>query len=85
MGAQAVLMLSLRHPELCRSTIIVGRGSGSVDDDVFVATGDATAMLPRTGHTVNLEEPDLFNNLALRFLSAVEAEGWLVAQSDEAG
>jgi pimeloyl-ACP methyl ester carboxylesterase len=33
------------------------------------------AILPFTGHTVNLEEPDLFNQLVLRFLHEVEAAG----------
>jgi hypothetical protein len=34
------------------------------------------AMLPRTGHTVNLEEPDLFNATADRFLAAVDRGAW---------
>src|SRR5438093_860146 len=29
------------------------------------------AILPRTGHTANLEEPDVFNGLVDRFLAAV--------------
>jgi pimeloyl-ACP methyl ester carboxylesterase len=33
-------------------------------------------VLPRTGHTTNLEEPDLFNRLVADFLAAVEANGW---------
>jgi pimeloyl-ACP methyl ester carboxylesterase len=33
-------------------------------------------VLPRTGHTTNLEEPDLFNRLVADFLTAVEANGW---------
>ncbi len=36
----------------------------------------AVAMLPRTGHTMNLEEPDAFNDAVLRFVSAVEAGAW---------
>jgi len=180
MGAQGVLMLSMRYPELCRATIVVGCGSGSVNHDAFVAnaaenarlvrergmqylventTGSPTrsayrdkdprgwaefrqqlaehsatgsaltylgvqrlrptvmqlgqelralrvptllvigdqdeacvdanifmrhqcptaglVVLPRTGHTVNLEEPDLFNDITLRFLNSVEANRWL--------
>lgn len=34
------------------------------------------AILPRTGHCVNLEEPDTFNRLVLDFLTAVEQGKW---------
>jgi pimeloyl-ACP methyl ester carboxylesterase len=34
------------------------------------------AILPRTGHTANLEEPDVFNGVVDRFLAAVEREAW---------
>ncbi|HET8672877.1 MAG TPA: alpha/beta hydrolase, partial [Thermoleophilaceae bacterium] len=34
------------------------------------------AILPRTGHTCNLEEPDVFNSTVERFLDAVEAGTW---------
>jgi pimeloyl-ACP methyl ester carboxylesterase len=34
------------------------------------------AVLPRTGHTSNLEEPELFNRLVGGFLSAVDAGRW---------
>ncbi|MBS1886126.1 MAG: alpha/beta hydrolase [Actinobacteria bacterium] len=34
------------------------------------------AMLPRTGHTCNLEEPELFNRLVGDFLRAVDLGGW---------
>jgi 3-oxoadipate enol-lactonase len=33
-------------------------------------------VLPKTGHVVNLEEPDLFNALVADFLSRVEAGRW---------
>jgi pimeloyl-ACP methyl ester carboxylesterase len=33
-------------------------------------------ILPRTGHTMNLEEPDLFNRFVAEFLTAVEAGLW---------
>lgn len=36
----------------------------------------ALAMLPRTGHAVNLEEPDLFNRLVGDFLASVDAGRW---------
>jgi pimeloyl-ACP methyl ester carboxylesterase len=34
------------------------------------------AILPKTGHTVNLEEPELFDRLVLDFLAAVDAGRW---------
>jgi pimeloyl-ACP methyl ester carboxylesterase len=36
----------------------------------------ALAVLPRTGHACNLEEPALFNRLVLDFLATVEAGRW---------
>jgi proline iminopeptidase len=33
-------------------------------------------MFPKTGHVVNLEEPDLFNQVARDFLSRVDAGHW---------
>jgi proline iminopeptidase len=34
-------------------------------------------MFPKTGHVVNLEEPDLFNTVVADFLARVEAGRWL--------
>jgi pimeloyl-ACP methyl ester carboxylesterase len=34
------------------------------------------AVLPQTGHTANLEEPDLFNATVDRFLTAVDRGAW---------
>jgi pimeloyl-ACP methyl ester carboxylesterase len=184
MGAQGVLMLSMRYPELCRSTVVVGCGSGSVEHEAFVANAESNArllnergsqhlvdntdsaptraayqqkdprgwaefrsqlaehsalgsaltqmgvqrlrptvmqlgdelrrlrvpvlliigdqdeacvdanifmrrqcpsaglvVLPRTGHAVNLEEPDLLNDIVLRFLNSVENNRWVPAVS----
>jgi pimeloyl-ACP methyl ester carboxylesterase len=33
-------------------------------------------VLPKTGHTINLEEPEAFNRAVLDFLTAVEAGRW---------
>jgi pimeloyl-ACP methyl ester carboxylesterase len=33
-------------------------------------------VLPRSGHTINLEEPDAFNRAVLDFLTAVDAGRW---------
>ncbi|MGH7070301.1 MAG: alpha/beta fold hydrolase [Acetobacteraceae bacterium] len=35
-------------------------------------------MFPRTGHTINLEEPDHFNRAVLDFITAVESGRWTV-------
>jgi pimeloyl-ACP methyl ester carboxylesterase len=34
------------------------------------------AILPRSGHTLNLEEPDRFNQLVGDFIATVEGGGW---------
>jgi pimeloyl-ACP methyl ester carboxylesterase len=34
------------------------------------------AVFPQAGHTINLEEPDLFNRTILDFLTGVEAGSW---------
>jgi pimeloyl-ACP methyl ester carboxylesterase len=34
------------------------------------------AVLPRTGHTANLEEPDVFNRAVDSFLSSVARRAW---------
>jgi pimeloyl-ACP methyl ester carboxylesterase len=34
-------------------------------------------VLPKSGHAINLEEPDLFNRAVLDFLTAVDAGRWL--------
>jgi pimeloyl-ACP methyl ester carboxylesterase len=33
-------------------------------------------VIPKAGHTINLEEPEAFNRAALDFLTAVEAGRW---------
>jgi 3-oxoadipate enol-lactonase len=38
-------------------------------------------MLPKTGHVVNLEEPDLFNRVVGDFLTSVDAGRWLPRDS----
>ena len=38
--------------------------------------GSGLAMIPQSGHAINLEEPDLFNRLVLDFLTAVESGSW---------
>jgi hypothetical protein len=33
-------------------------------------------VIPRAGHTINLEEPDVFNRAVLDFISEVESGRW---------
>ena len=33
-------------------------------------------ILPKAGHTINLEEPDAFNRAVLDFVTAVDAGRW---------
>ena len=33
-------------------------------------------IVPKTGHTINLEEPDLFNNHLFKFYTAVNSSSW---------
>ena len=33
-------------------------------------------ILPKTGHTINLEEPDVFNRFVLDFVTMVDAGHW---------
>jgi pimeloyl-ACP methyl ester carboxylesterase len=42
----------------------------------------ALAVLPSTGHTCNLEEPDLFNLLVERFITTVAAGRWPAGRLD---
>jgi pimeloyl-ACP methyl ester carboxylesterase len=43
------------------------------------------AIMPNTGHTVNLEEPALFNQLVLEFLTAVEQGRWEARRDTSTG
>ena len=50
-----------------------------VDPAVFMKRNIPSAglaVLPKCGHTINLEEPDLFNRTVQDFLTAVEAGRW---------
>jgi len=43
------------------------------------------AIVPNTGHTVNLEEPALFNQLVLDFLTAVDQNRWEARRDTSTG
>ncbi len=59
-----------------------------VDAAVFMKRNIPTAglsVLPQSGHTINLEEPDLYNRVVLDFLTAVEAGRWSAHELPVAG
>jgi hypothetical protein len=37
----------------------------------------ALVVLPKSGHTINLEEPDAFNRAVLDFVTTVDAGRWM--------
>lgn len=60
--------------------ILVGdEDEGCLEPDLMLKRTIPTAglaVLPQTGHTANLEEPDLFNAAVDRFLAAVDRGAW---------
>ncbi|MCE7005234.1 alpha/beta hydrolase [Kibdelosporangium philippinense] len=60
--------------------IVVGdEDEGCLEPDLMLKRTIPTsglAVLPQTGHTANLEEPDLFNSTVDRFISAVDRGAW---------
>jgi pimeloyl-ACP methyl ester carboxylesterase len=60
--------------------ILVGdEDEGCLEPDLMLKRTIPTAglqILPQTGHTANLEEPDLFNAAVDRFLTAVDRGAW---------
>jgi len=37
-------------------------------------------VFPRSGHVINLEEPEMFNVAVLNFITAVESDKWARAE-----
>jgi pimeloyl-ACP methyl ester carboxylesterase len=60
--------------------VLVGdEDEGCLEADLMLKRTIPTAglaILPKTGHTANLEEPELFNRLVQDFLSSVERGAW---------
>nr|WP_225954392.1 alpha/beta hydrolase [Kibdelosporangium phytohabitans] len=60
--------------------IVVGdEDEGCLEPDLMLKRTIPTsglAVLPQTGHTANLEEPDLFNSTVDRFVGAVDRGAW---------
>ncbi len=69
-------MKALRVPTL----VLVGdEDSACIEPALFMKhniPSAGLAVFPQSGHGINLEEPALFNRLALDFLTAVEAGKW---------
>ena len=62
-------------------TLIVAgdEDEGSLDPSLMLKRtlpASGLLVLPRTGHTCNLEEPALFNSAVADFLAAVESGRW---------
>jgi pimeloyl-ACP methyl ester carboxylesterase len=81
MTRPSVFDLEARLEKLEVPTLVV---TGDEDDPclepaVFMKRKIATAglvVIPKSGHAVNLEEPDIFNRVVLDFLTAVDAGRW---------
>ena len=69
-------LASLQVPLL----VVVGdEDDHSIQPGVFLkrtVPRSGLAMLPKSGHTLNLEEPEMFNRLVAEFLAGVEAGRW---------
>jgi len=73
--------LTQRGVQMMRPTLIM---TGDEDDPclepaIFMKRKIPTAglvVLPKSGHTINLEEPEAFNRAVLDFLTAVDAGKW---------
>ena len=69
----------LRKLQVPTLIVIGDEDDPCVDPAIFMKRTIARSglvVVPQTGHTVNLEEPDLFNRVVLDFMLAVEADRW---------
>jgi pimeloyl-ACP methyl ester carboxylesterase len=72
------------EPELGRLTVPTLIVTGDEDDPclepgIFMKRKIRTSglvVIPKAGHTINLEEPEAFNRAVLDFLTAVESGRW---------
>ena len=70
---------SLRQLQVPTLIMIGDEDEPCVEASVFMKRripNAGLAVFPQSGHTINLEEPDLFNRTVLDFLTAVEAGRW---------
>jgi pimeloyl-ACP methyl ester carboxylesterase len=78
---ESIYELGERMARLTVPTLIVAGDEDEpcLEPALYMKRTIATAgllIIPRSGHTINLEEPDLFNRHVLDFLTAVEAGRW---------
>ena len=58
------------------ASVVVFTAAYLAADLLIGVAGHFRAVLPRSGHAINLEEPALFNRLAEDFFHQVEAGRW---------
>jgi pimeloyl-ACP methyl ester carboxylesterase len=72
----------LRVPTL----VITGDEDGGLDGSVMLkrtVPAAALMVIPRAGHTINSEEPAVFNRALLEFFAAVESRRWMAHRQME--
>jgi proline iminopeptidase len=70
---------NLRRCALPTLIIVGDEDDACIEPSLFLKktiTTSGLAMFPKTGHALNLEEPDLFNRTLDAFLTLVEAGRW---------
>ncbi len=70
---------SLRALDVPTLILVGDEDDACIEPGIFMKRcipSSGLAMLPQSGHGINLEEPDLFNRLVLDFLTAVESGKW---------
>jgi pimeloyl-ACP methyl ester carboxylesterase len=73
------LRAELAEVEVPMLVVVGDEDDGALDASVMLKrtiAGAGLVVLPRTGHTTNLEEPTLFNQVVADFLAAVEVGRW---------
>jgi pimeloyl-ACP methyl ester carboxylesterase len=73
------LEAGLRRLEVPTLVVTGDEDEPCLEPSLYLKRTIATAglvVLPRTGHTINLEEPEAFNRAVLDFLTAVDAGRW---------
>ena len=69
----------LRTMEVPTLLVVGDEDTGCLETNLMLKRNTPSAglaVLPRTGHTANLEEPELFNRLVADFLATVDARRW---------